>query len=174
MTDIDDTELLDGRPAGFVTRLLAYAVDLAIVAGIIALGGWIAVLADNLLETLGVQIRLSLSALYVFLIPFIAGLYFVVFWALTGRTIGKSIMGLKVVAPSGMPPTIGRSIVRVLGYALSAIVFWAGYLWVLVDPDRKAWHDHMANTYVVYDYSREPARAYLLRGIPEDTAPPPS
>jgi uncharacterized RDD family membrane protein YckC len=170
----DQDDLLDGRPAGFVTRLLAYATDIAIVAGIIALGGWIAVLVDNLLETLGVDVRLSLAALYVFLIPFIAGLYFVVFWSLTGRTIGKSILGLKVVAPSGMPPTIGRSIVRVLGYVVSAIFFWAGYLWVLVDADRKAWHDHMANTFVVYDYSREPARTFLVRGAGDDTTPPPS
>jgi uncharacterized RDD family membrane protein YckC len=174
MTTGSEADLLDGRPAGFVTRLLAFAADIAIVAGIIALGGWIAVLVDNLLETLGLDPRLSLAALYVFLIPFIAGLYFVVFWSLTGRTIGKSILGLKVVAPSGMPPSIGRSILRVLGYVLSAMALWAGYLWVLVDADRKAWHDHMANTYVVYDYSREPARAFLVRGTAEDTTPPPS
>jgi hypothetical protein len=27
---------------------------------------------------------------------------------------------------------------------------------------------------VVYDYSREPARAFLVRGTAEDTTPPPS
>ena len=61
----------------------------------------------------------------------------------------------RVVSTDGRTPTIGRSILRVLGYAISAIVFWAGYLWVLVDKNRRAWHDHMASTWVVYDYSRD-------------------
>jgi uncharacterized RDD family membrane protein YckC len=63
-------------------------------------------------------------------------------------------MGLKVIRADGNPPTIGRSIIRFIGYGISAIVFWLGYLWVLVDNDRQAWHDHMAKTWVVYDYER--------------------
>jgi uncharacterized RDD family membrane protein YckC len=37
---------------------------------------------------------------------------------------------------------------------VSAIVFWLGFIWVIIDDNRKAWHDHMARTWVVYDYSR--------------------
>ena len=111
-------------------------------------------LADNTLETVGVDTRITLSSIYVVLIPFIIGLYFVMFWALTGRTIGKWFMGLRVVRADGHPPTLLRSIVRLLGYGLSAIVFWMGYLWVIIDDQRKGWHDHMAATWVVYDYAR--------------------
>lgn len=150
----DDFNVLNGRAAGFVTRLFAYVIDIVVVAGIVAIGGWIAVLADNLLEAVGVHPRVPLSSIFVGLIPLIAGLYFVVLWSLTGRTIGKWFMGLRVVRPDGHPPTIGRSVVRVFGYVVSAIVFWLGYLWVLVDVNRKAWHDHMANTWVIYDYTR--------------------
>lgn len=154
MSGKNDLHVLNGRAAGFVTRLLAYAADLVILAGIVALGGWIAVLADNTLEAIGVEARVDLAAIYVLMIPIIMGLYFVTSWSLTGRTFGKSLMGLKVVGEKGRPPTIGRSVIRVLGYVLSAIAFWAGYWWVLIDDERKAWHDHMARTSVVYDYSR--------------------
>lgn len=157
MTNRNDMHVLNGRAAGFVTRLFAFAIDLVVVAGILAIGGWIAVLADDTLERVGVETRASLSSIYVVLIPFIIALYFVMFWALTGRTIGKSLMGLRVVSSSGQSPTIGRSIIRILGYGISAIVFWVGYLWVLVDKNRRAWHDHMASTWVVYDYARPSA-----------------
>ncbi|HSJ72520.1 MAG TPA: RDD family protein [Acidimicrobiia bacterium] len=153
--------ILNGRTAGFVTRLFAFVADAAVVAGIIAIGGWIAVLIDNVIAQVGLDLRISLGAIYVFLIPLIIGLYFVMFWSLTGRTIGKWLLGLRVIGHDGHPPTIGRSILRVGGYGLSAIVFWIGYVWVLFDDDRQAWHDHIARTWVIYDYSRQPAIEFV-------------
>lgn len=149
-----DEHVLNGRAAGFVTRTFAFVADLIIVAGLIALGGWIAVLIDSTLESFGIDLRVDLSALYIVFVPLIAAMYFVMFWSLTGRTIGKWIMGLRVVNPAGVSPTVGKSVIRVFGYVVSALALWLGYLWVIVDDDRKAWHDHMANTSVVYDYSR--------------------
>ena len=149
-----EEHVLQGRTAGFVTRLLAYVTDVVVLAGIVALGGWIAVLIDSVFEKMGLNLNIDITTIYVFLIPWIFGLYFVAFWALTGRTIGKWFMGLKVIGADGNPPTLGRSVIRFIGYGLSAIVFWLGYLWVLIDSDRQAWHDHMAKTWVVYDYER--------------------
>jgi len=150
----DEQHVLQGRTAGFVTRLLAYVTDVVVLAGVVAIGGWIAVLIDSVFEKMGVNPSIDVATIYVFLIPWIFGLYFVFFWSLTGRTVGKWLMGLKVVRADGNPPTIGRSLIRFIGYGLSAIVFWLGYLWVLIDADRQAWHDHMAKTWVVYDYER--------------------
>jgi uncharacterized RDD family membrane protein YckC len=154
MSKRSEEHILQGRTAGFVTRLLAYVTDVVVLAGIVALGGWIAVLIDTVFEQMGLDLNIDIATIYVFLIPWIFGLYFVVFWSLTGRTIGKWFMGLKVISVDGNPPTIGRSVIRFIGYGVSAIVFWLGYLWVLIDGDRQAWHDHMAKTWVVYDYER--------------------
>jgi len=112
------------------------------------------VLVDTIFERMGLEPNIDVSTIYVFLIPLIIGSYFVMFWALTGRTIGKWFMGLKVVGSNGQPPTIWHSIIRLVGYGLSAIVFWVGYAWVIIDDERQAWHDHMAKTWVVYDYER--------------------
>jgi len=154
MANKDEYHILQGRVAGFITRLLAYVMDFAILAGVLVVGGWIAVLIDLAFEKMGLNLNVDIATIYVFLAPFIFGFYFVVFWSLTGRTIGKWFMGLKVVRSDGRPPTIGRSFIRFIGYGVSAIVFWLGYFWVLVDSDRQAWHDHMAKTWVVYDYER--------------------
>jgi uncharacterized RDD family membrane protein YckC len=150
----NEYHVLQGRTAGFITRLLAYVADFAILAGVLVVGGWIAVLVDAMFERMGVDLRADIATIYVVLVPFIVGFYFVVFWSLTGRTIGKWFMGLKVVRSDGRPPTIGRSFIRFIGYGLSAVAFWLGYLWVVIDDDRQAWHDHMAKTWVVYDYER--------------------
>jgi len=159
-----DLHVLNGRTAGFVTRLFAYVLDVAVVAGIVAIGGWIAVLVDNTIEQVGFDPRVDMATIYVGMIPLIITLYFVMFWSLTGRTIGKWFMGLRVVTADGRSPTIGRSIVRILGYVVSTVVFWGGFLWVLVDRNRRGWHDHFAKTWVVYDYSRgsdvDPFEAY--------------
>lgn len=150
----EDLHILQDRTAGFVTRLLAFALDLVVVAGILSLGGWIAVLIDDMIERVGLSPSVHIATIYVFMIPGIIVLYFVMFWALTGRTIGKWFLGLKVVGADGRPPTIGRSIIRALGYGLSTLAFWVGYIWVLVDDERQGWHDHMAKTWVVYDYAK--------------------
>jgi uncharacterized RDD family membrane protein YckC len=150
----EEEHVLQGLTAGFVTRMFAYVIDMVVVAGILAIAGWIAVIVDNLIKEIGINVRVDLATIYVFMIPFIIVLYYVMFWSLTGRTIGKWFMGLKVIGLNGRPPTIGRSLLRVIGYGLSAIVFWAGYFWVIVDDERQAWHDHMARTWVVYDYGR--------------------
>lgn len=154
MTKAGDYHILQGRSAGFVTRLLAYVVDLVVVAGVLSLGGWLAVLVDTIFEQVGLDPSVDAATIYVFAIPWIIGLYFVMFWALTGRTIGKWFMGLKVIGENGRPPTISRSLIRLIGYGLSTLAFWVGYAWVIIDDERQAWHDHLAKTWVVYDYER--------------------
>jgi uncharacterized RDD family membrane protein YckC len=153
--------LLQDRSAGFVTRLFAFLIDLAVVAVITSVGGLLATMLDNALEAMSVDVRVSMGAIYVFLIPLIWGSYYVMFWSLTGRTPGKWLMGLKVINASDHPPTVGRSIIRFIGYGISAIAFWMGYVWVLIDEDRRAWHDHFAKTWVIYDQERRrPGQVY--------------
>jgi uncharacterized RDD family membrane protein YckC len=65
------------------------------------------------------------------------------------------VMGLRVIAVDGNPPTVGRSFVRLVGYGVSMVVFWMGYLWIIIDDERQGWHDHMATTWVVYDFARQ-------------------
>jgi len=149
---------LDGRVAGFVTRLMAYLLDLVVLVALIALGGWLFVLVDDFIQSFfpeGVDL-ISLSVLFAALIPILMIVYYVGFWSLTGRTPGKWVLGLRVVGSDGEPPRLGRSFIRLFGYVVSALAFWMGYLWVLVDNDRQAWHDHMAHTWVVYAF--EPPR----------------
>ena len=76
--------------------------------------------------------------------------YFVVLIGLKGRTPGKMAVGIVVVVPDREVPGIGVALMReVVGKLISAVVLLGGYLWVLVDPQKQAWHDKIAGTYVV-------------------------
>jgi uncharacterized RDD family membrane protein YckC len=79
----------------------------------------------------------------------VAGTYFTYFHGSQGQTPGKMICRLKVVRADGRPPGYGRALVRWLGYILSGLPFYAGFLWVLFDRNKQAWHDKLAGTYVV-------------------------
>lgn len=154
MSRKSEFHVLQDRAAGFVTRLFAFLADLAVIAGLMAVSGWLAVLADTVIESIGLDPPIDIATIYVVMIPFLIGTYYVLFWALTGRTVGKWFMGLKIVGRDGRPPTIGRSLLRLVGYGVSALVFWLGYAWIIIDDERQGWHDHLARTWVIYDYER--------------------
>jgi uncharacterized RDD family membrane protein YckC len=119
--------------AGFVDRLIAVIIDglILLIPNLIfyiVIGG----VAGNLLQ-------------------FAVGLaYSVYFWTSTGQTPGKKMMKLKVVkADGGAILKPGEAVVRYIGTIISAIPLALGYLWVLWDPKREAWHDKIAGTKVL-------------------------
>ena len=71
-------------------------------------------------------------------------------WVRFGATPGKMALSAKVVdADTGEPLTIPASLLRYVGYFLSAIPFGSGFLWVGLDRKKQGWHDKLANSVVV-------------------------
>ena len=79
--------------------------------------------------------------------------YFVGFWSSTGQTPGMRLMRLRVADPVGAPPSVWRSVVRLIGLALAIIPLFAGFLPVPFDDRRRALQDFLAHTVVLYDDS---------------------
>ena len=86
----------------------------------------------------------------------VVGGYFVLFWSTTGQTPGMRLMRVRVRVrgPSGDAPSAWRSVVRLVGLALSIIFMFAGFIPVLFTKRRRGLADAMANTVVVYDGPR--------------------
>lgn len=80
----------------------------------------------------------------------IVALYFVGFWSVTGQTPGMRVMGVRVQARSGEPPSVPRSLLRLVGLILAIIPLFAGFLPALFDRRRRALPDFVAGTTVVY------------------------
>jgi uncharacterized RDD family membrane protein YckC len=70
----------------------------------------------------------------------------ILFWVARGQTPGKMAIGAVIVdADTGNPITAGKAIIRYLGYFISLIGLFIGYIWVGFDPKKQGWHDHIAN-----------------------------
>ena len=67
-----------------------------------------------------------------------------------GGTIGKIIMKIRVIEIStlshpGFLSAFNRSVFRVV----SEILFYMGFVWAMLDPYRRSWHDRSARTLVI-------------------------
>jgi len=119
--------------AGFGRRVGAYLIDLAIV--------FLAALLETSFlgtETTGTVIGMLL----------VVG-YYVGFWAQGDQTIGKMLLGIKVVRTDGSPVSLGRALVRYIGYQIDGLFLGLGFLWAAWDSKKQGWHDKIAGTYVV-------------------------
>lgn len=131
-------------------RLWAALIDRGIIAAVLAVGA-ILMSAKDGVGGLGVAI--------VFVIAALAVVFVVQMWLLTadGQTIGKKIIGLRIVKVADM--TNGGFVTNVLlrsivNAAISAVPV-AGSIYFLADPafifrdDRRCVHDHIAGTCVI-------------------------
>lgn len=66
-----------------------------------------------------------------------------------GQTLGKMLMGIRVVKVTGEPLTATDVVLRYLGYWLNSAVFAIGWFWAAFDENRQGWHDKIAGTIVV-------------------------
>ncbi len=90
-------------------------------------------------QGIGMLIRLALAVAY--------EAYFL---TTKGATLGKIALGLKVVRADGGPITMGLAIGRYFATILSAMILMIGYIMAAFDPQKRALHDRLCNTYVVY------------------------
>jgi uncharacterized RDD family membrane protein YckC len=69
----------------------------------------------------------------------------------SGQTVGKRVLGIRVLDFQGGTGSIGygRAVVRNLVKYISAIPLLLGYLWMLWDREKQCWHDKAASSVVV-------------------------
>ena len=150
-----------GNYAGAVTRLVAFAADVGASWGLFTVGA--AALTFSVQLVTGAKFSLtdhqlaSLVALAMW-----EFLYFAYQWSLGGKTIGMAVLGIRVVRTDGMPIGPRQAVVRTLTLPLSFLLLGLGFIGILLNRDRHAFHDRLAGTVVVYSWD---ARAARLRWL---------
>jgi uncharacterized RDD family membrane protein YckC len=67
-----------------------------------------------------------------------------------GGTVGKLIVGIRVVDETSLQPTgLGNGFVRTFVSFFSGLPLGLGFLWAAWDKDGKTWHDKAASTIVI-------------------------
>ena len=75
--------------------------------------------------------------------------FFGVSWTRGGQTLGMASWRLRVLREDGGTLTWADTVRRLAAAALSWLVLGLGWLWLLVDPARRTWHDRLSRTRVV-------------------------
>jgi uncharacterized RDD family membrane protein YckC len=76
-------------------------------------------------------------------------IYFIVFWTWKQTTFGGIVCQIRLVRTDGTALSFADALVRALAGIFSLAVFALGALWIFRDPERQAWHDKIAGTFVV-------------------------
>jgi uncharacterized RDD family membrane protein YckC len=166
----DRAEQVVRRPAraarpiygGIATRAVALATDAALAIILFTSAVGIASLVASLVGGLRPQWLVGVLLAVGWLLAL--GAYFVLFWSAAGQTPGMRLLRLRVLGPDGGPPSIGRSLVRMVGLVLAVVPLFAGFVPVLFTARRRGLPDFLAGTVVVYDdlprntYETEPAK----------------
>ena len=147
------------RYAGIVSRAIGRAIDVTLLAVLIAGSSWLAQ------QFLGIDpahcpqarawwhLRARLCWLLPYAVP-VAGvlippLYRVTFYVVAGRTPGMSVLGLRLLRADGRPVRLRQALKRVGTFYLT---LGLGSLLIPVTERRRALHDVVAGTVVVYDW----------------------
>jgi uncharacterized RDD family membrane protein YckC len=143
--------------AGFWFRLAALLIDVLVLWGInylmtgiwnVSTGfPWNGVPAAQLEDTLTATVSHVGWRWLVFFIIFTG--YFIGFWAWRGQTPGKMLTRIKITLLDGSRIGWKRAFSRFIGYLLSMVFLFVGFLWLAFDSRRQGFHDKLADTYVI-------------------------
>jgi uncharacterized RDD family membrane protein YckC len=168
-----------GYYAGFVSRLVAFIIDTVIISGTLLFTAWfvrttlrpeqfggILRVVVRQIPSLGrvVDFLFSPGMIAVLSFTFIVA-YYIFFWYNAGQTPGKAILGIKIVPLSGVKLTLAQAFLRFFTYYVSGLALGLGFLWIIVDDRRMAWHDRFSGTCVIYVWDARPDEAFLAPAL---------
>jgi uncharacterized RDD family membrane protein YckC len=146
-------------PPGLLRRLAAITYDSMLVMGLIVLAITLVViplgvfLGWDVIDTAALR-RNPYYIVYLCLVP---ALFFIGFWSLAGETLGMRAWRMRIVRLDGGRPTLKEATIRYIAAILSWAVMGLGFLWVLFDGKRLAWHDRLSGTRLVLVPRRAPS-----------------
>lgn len=139
---------------GFWRRLIAFIVDTIILTiaqiPIDAIAKPFTVKPDSLSNSSQSLTYLGANIIYVLVIIVGWWLYWVTLQHKFGQTLGKKLLGIKVVDSQGKTPSSGVLGKReFIGKLASTILLGIGYLMIAFDSKKQGLHDKIAGTYVI-------------------------
>lgn len=140
--------LVSGHYAGAFTRGLAFIVDWIVILVLYS----IFVAGAQVLAGFLFEVELDSGVQWLIGLGVWAVLYLALGTAITGRTIGKALLGLKIVTRAGLSIGLGRATARVFALPISIALLGLGFLGIVLGKEHRALHDVIAGTSVVYDW----------------------
>lgn len=136
------------RAAGFWIRLFAFLIDIIVITGLNAIiwDSWLPVASQP-------SFLYQVLHTNVLFLGLTGALYFILMTRYFQQTLGKMIVGIKVVQRNGEPLSwitvifrelVARSLSQIMGLNLGYVVCW-------FNTEKRCAHDFLSDTWVVYE-----------------------
>jgi uncharacterized RDD family membrane protein YckC len=137
-----ETEI-SGSPCGLLRRMAIVVYDAVIVISLLMLAAALAMLTGFGGRT---AMKDPVYTGYLLVVWF---LYLAWCWHKGGMTVGMRAWRVKIEDKDGRRPGWGVTALRFLVSLVSAAFAGMGFLWSLVDADKRTWHDILSRTRLV-------------------------
>ena len=152
---------LQGHYAGFASRFLSFVVDMVIITAIYLLV--LAAISFSARILTGRDIAFHRGDIWVIIGYAIwAFIYFARCWGANGRTAGMAVFGVQVLRDDGGDVSGRKAALRALAFPLSFLLLGLGFLGIVLGDRRRALHDVIAGTTVIYCWDARAARLRFL------------
>jgi uncharacterized RDD family membrane protein YckC len=154
-------ESFQGHYAGFASRFLSFVVDMVIITAIFLLV--LAAISFAATVLTGKAVDFHRGDIWVIIGYAIWGfIYFARSWGASGRTAGMALFGVQVVRTDGGDVSERKAALRTLVFPLSFLLLGLGFLGIVFGDRRRALHDVIAGTTVIYCWDARAARLRFL------------
>ena len=101
------------------------------------------------LQTLADAGRLDIDPLLSTLLLFSLFGFFAKFWTHNGQTLGMQVWGIRIQNPDGRAIDLWQALLRFLIAVVSLLCLGMGYWWMLIDKQKRTWHDIYSDSQAV-------------------------
>jgi uncharacterized RDD family membrane protein YckC len=136
--------VLDSRP-GFLHRLTVILYDLLLLIAVLFVATALVLPLNAGKAFTGHQ---YFFPLYLLIVSFF---FYAWFWTHGGQTLGLRAWKIKVLSLDKKPISWKQALLRYAAAFLSWAFFGLGFLWILIDKNKRSWHDHLSKTALFFD-----------------------
>jgi len=126
-------------------RAMAFFIDEMLLSFLLIIALW-----DSFAVTKTMEEMINLTNTFVLEYMAMKIIYQAFFVMQYGASIGKIVMKIRVIEIKTVDnPNVISALNRAIFRVISEMVFYLGFLWGMLDPLRRTWHDNTAKTLVV-------------------------
>jgi uncharacterized RDD family membrane protein YckC len=75
--------------------------------------------------------------------------FFATFWTRAGQTLGMQVWGIRVQNADGSAISLWQALLRFMVALVSGLCLGLGFVWVLIDRQKRSWHDVYSASQIV-------------------------
>lgn len=126
-------------------RAMAFFIDDMLLSLLLIIALW-----DSFSKALTVEDMINITNNFIFEYMMMKIIYQAFFVMKYGASIGKIIMKIRVIEVDTLQtPSVISALNRAIFRVISEMMFYLGFLWGLLNPQRQTWHDKTARTLVI-------------------------